>query len=223
MPDGLLRAAARGGSAVSAASQQRAQMLTGNGFPFTDIYGLGDLTRRAEAPPAPTPPPPPPRDPVPQSSTNGVTTTDRFNYPPELPALSAPVQAAMAQRRRAASSEFERFEDFNRLERQRAKGDAQRREAMLERDRQLESRAGMQTLAGRGVGRSPMFVNPFQRRLTEQTQRATAELQSGLASTLANLRAALDSARSQREREFAQIDFDTASARSDLARILGGY
>lgn len=158
-----------------------------------------------------------------QQSTNGVTRTEPFRYPPPLPALSAPVQAALAQRRRAASSEFERAEDLNRLEAQRAEADTQRRQQLLERDRQLESRAGMQTLAGRGVARSPMFVNPFQRRLTEQAQRGTAELQSNLASTLANLRSALQEAEARREREFAQIDFDTATARSDLARILAGY
>ena len=159
---------------------------------------------------------------APQPSTNGVTQQSTFNYPAALPALTAEQQAALASRRRLASRAFEETEANVARERARAEADALRAQSDVERQQQLQSRAGMQTLAGRGVGRSPMFVNPFQRQLAEQSQRQIGELQSGLANTLAQLESALRQAEIARDRELAQIDFDAGSFRSDVARLLGG-
>jgi hypothetical protein len=124
-------------------------------------------------------------------------------------------------RRRAATRTVEETQAATQRERARAEADAVRQRANIARNQQLQSRAGMQTLAGRGVARSPMLTNPFQRQLAEQSQRQVGELESGLAGTLSQLDAALRQAEIGRERELAQIDFDTATARSDLARLLG--
>ena len=157
-----------------------------------------------------------------QTSTNGVTQQETFRYSPTLPALTAEQQAALANRRRQASRAFEETEASVTRQRQRAEAEAVRAREEIARQQQLQSRAGMQTLAGRGVGRSPMFVNPFQRQLAEQSQRQVGQLQSGLADTLAQLESALRQADIGRERELAQIDFDAGSFRSDVARLLGG-
>ena len=157
-----------------------------------------------------------------QTSTNGVTQQSTFNYPAELPALTAEQQAALMSRRRQATRAFGETEASINRQRQRAQAEALRAQGEIERQQQLQSRAGMQTLAGRGVGRSPMFVNPFQRQLAEQSQRAVGQLQSGLADTLAQLESALRQADIARERELAQIDFDAGSFRSDVSRLLGG-
>jgi hypothetical protein len=66
-----------------------------------------------------------------------------------------------------------------------------------------------------------MFTNPFQRRLAQQTQRQIGELQSGLAATLANLEAAIQQSQIDRDREYAQIDWDRTAFRSDVPGILG--
>jgi hypothetical protein len=103
----------------------------------------------------------------------------------------------------------------------RARGDVERQRGDLQRESQLQQRSGMQTLAGRGVARSPMFVNPFQRRLAEQTQRQVGELESGLAGILANLEAQIRQADIGREREINQLDFDRTQYRSNTSALLG--
>jgi hypothetical protein len=152
-------------------------------------------------------------------STGGTQQT--FTYSPTLPSLTPAQQEALMARRRLATRGFAETEASVVRERQRAEADVIRQQQQVERDQQLQSRAGMQTLAGRGVARAPMFVNPFQRQLVENAQRQTGELQSGLAATLAGLETALRRAEIEREREYAQIDFDTASYRSDIPRLLG--
>lgn len=145
-----------------------------------------------------------------------------FRYPAELPPLTAEQQALLASRRRAATRQFEETQANVARGRARAEAEALRAQTEIARQQALQSRAGMQTLAGRGVGRSPMFVNPFQRELVTQSQRAVGQLQSGLADTLAQLEGALRQADIGRESELAQIDFDATSMRSDVARLLGG-
>lgn len=166
----------------------------------------------ANAPRRPDPEP----DPV---TTNGVTQP--FRYSPTLPALTPQQQRALMERRRLATRSFEETQEVVKRERIRAEAEALRQQGEVDRARELQSRAGMQTLAGRGVGRSPIFVNPFQRQLAEQSQRQVGELQSGLANTLAQLGSALQQAETGRERELAQIDFDAIDFRSDVGRLLG--
>jgi hypothetical protein len=125
------------------------------------------------------------------------------------------------ERRRLATRSFEETQALVARERARSEGDVLRQQGELSRAQDLQSRQGMQTLAGRGVGRSPIFVNPFQRQLAEQTQRQVGELQSGLANTLAQLGSALQQAEINRDRELAQIDFDAVDFRSDVGGLLG--
>jgi hypothetical protein len=153
------------------------------------------------------------------TSTGGVSQT--FTYPTTLPALTAEQQEALMTRRRLATRGLEETQNVVQRERDRAQADTLRQQSDIERQQQSQSREGMQTLAGRGVARGPMFVNPFQRRLAEGAQRQTAELQSGLAATLSSLESALRQADLGRERELSQIDFDAMSMRSDLDRLLG--
>lgn len=152
-------------------------------------------------------------------TTNGVTQP--FRYSPTLPALTPQQQRALMERRRLATRSFEETQAVVGRERTRAEAEALRQQGEVDRARELQSRAGMQTLAGRGVGRSPMFVNPFQRQLAEQSQRQVGELQSGLANTLAELGSALQQAEIGRDRELSQIDFDAVDFRSDVGRLLG--
>lgn len=158
---------------------------------------------------------------MPQITTNGVTQQYTFNYGSELPALTAEQQQLLAGRRRLATRQLNEVEDTTRRERARLEADAERRRGIIAEDQTFASREGMQTLAGRGVARAPMFVNPFQRRLATQAQRQIGELESGLAASLANLETALRQAEINREREINQIDFDRASYRSDVGAILG--
>lgn len=160
-------------------------------------------------------------DTMPQITTNGVTQQYTFNYGSELPALTAEQQQLLAGRRRLATRQLNEVEDTTRRERARLEADAERRRGIIAEDQTFASREGMQTLAGRGVARAPMFVNPFQRRLATQAQRQIGELESGLAASLANLETALRQAEINREREINQIDFDRASYRSDVGAILG--
>ena len=205
MPDSLLRAAARGGSAVSAASQQRAQTLLDMKYP----------PRRQT-----DPDPKPAGGPV--GSTNGITNQSLFQYNATLPPLSPQQQELLGSRRRMATRQFGETEATAKREMDRARGDSLRQQANLERDQQVASREGMATLAGRGVGRSPMFVNPFQRQLADRTQRQTGELQSNLARILANLEGQIRQAGIMRDREYQQIDWDRTSFRSDPSTLLGG-
>jgi hypothetical protein len=153
------------------------------------------------------------------TSTGGVSQT--FTYPTTLPALTPQQQEALMTRRRLATRGFEETQNVVQREQARAEADTLRQRQEIAREQQLQSRAGMQTLAGRGVARSPMFVNPFQRQLAEGAQRQIGELQSGLGATLASLESALRQAEIGRERELAQIDFDAGSFRSDIDRLLG--
>jgi hypothetical protein len=165
-------------------------------------------------------PPPPPPVPAP-TSFGGVTQQNTFRYDPVLPPLTPEQQALLATRRRLATRGFEETSAAVERERSRAEAEAVRQRQDIARAQQLQSRAGMQTLAGRGVGRSPMFVNPFQRQLAESSQRQIGELESGLANTLAQLQSALRQSEIARERELSQIDFDAATFRSDITRLLG--
>ena len=152
-------------------------------------------------------------------STGGVYQS--FNFASNLPSLTADQQEALLGRRRAASRGVEQTQNVVQREAQRAQGDALRQQRQLTRDFERASREGMQTLAGRGVARSPMFVNPFQRQLVEQSQRQIGELRSGLAGTLSQLENALRQAEIGREAELSQIDFDALTYRSDIDRLLG--
>jgi hypothetical protein len=152
-------------------------------------------------------------------STGGVSQT--FAYPTTLPALTPQQQEALLTRRRLATRGLEETQALVGRERQRAEADELRRRQDVFRQQEQQSREGMQTLAGRGVARSPMFTNPFQRQLAERSQREVAELQSGLGATLEALEGALRQAEIGRDRELAQIDFDAGSFRSDIDRLLG--
>lgn len=154
-------------------------------------------------------------------STNGVTQQFTFQFSPALPSLTSEQQALLGSRRRLATRQRDETVNTAQREMTRARGDVERQRGDLQRESQLRQRSGMQTLAGRGVGRSPMFVNPFQRRLAEQTQRQVGELESGLAGILANLEAQIRQAEIGREREINQLDFDRAQFRSDTGALLG--
>lgn len=157
-----------------------------------------------------------------QPTTNGVTNTVVFRYEPTLPSLTPQQQEALMSRRRAATRQYGEVSDTVERETTRANAQAalQRDEiARLQRER---SRSGMATLAGRGVARGPMYVNPLQRGLAEEAQRQTTQLEMGLAGTLENLQSALRQADIDRERSLAEIDFQAGGYRSDVNRILGG-
>lgn len=158
---------------------------------------------------------------MPNITTNGVTQQYTFNFGSQLPSLTPEQQQLLAGRRRLATRQLSEIEDTTARERVRLEGDAERRRQQIAEDQTFASREGMQTLAGRGVARSPIFVNPFQRRLTTQAQRQIGDLESGLAQSLANLETALRQASLNREREINQIDFDLTSYRSDVGGILG--
>lgn len=195
------------------------------------LTNIGNYSRASAAertkmanPFVPRRPKPAPRRPKPDPEPDDVTTngvTQPFRYSPTLPALTPEQQRALMERRRLATRSFEDTQAVVDRERDRAEAEALRQQGEVERLRELQSRAGMQTLAGRGVGRSPIFVNPFQRQLAEQSQRQVGELQAGLANTLAQLGSALRQAETGRERELAQIDFDAVDFRSDVGRLLG--
>ena len=199
-----------------------ASATSGITYTPSQISGLTNIAKQRGITDAPTlqvianAPRRPDPDPV---TTNGVTQP--FRYSPTLPALTPQQQRALMERRRLATSSFEETQEVVKRERIRAEAEALRQQGEVDRARELQSRAGMQTLAGRGVGRSPIFVNPFQRQLAEQSQRQVGELQSGLANTLAQLGSALRQAEIGRERELAQIDFDAIDFRSDVGRLLG--
>ena len=154
-------------------------------------------------------------------SYGGVTSTETFNYPPELPALTAEQQALLQNRRRMATRQRDETVNTAQREMDRQRGNVFRQESDLQQQQAVRSREGMQTLAGRGVGRSPMFVNPLQRRLTQETQRQVGELQSGLAGILSNLEAQIRQAEINRERELQQVDWDRTAFRSDINALLG--
>ena len=183
----------------------------------------GDQPGRRRTPPPPPPPRPDPRempDPGPQPSTAGVTF-NTFTYPAVLPPLSPEAQRAFAERRRAATAAEEQARA--QVDRQRAAAEAaavQGRRQIGERQ-QRESLAGMEEFAGRGVARSPMFVNPFQRGVARQAQQRVGELEMGLSQTLENLGAALQRAQGARARGLADSEMDIMAARSNVPRLLG--
>lgn len=159
-------------------------------------------------------------DPGPQPSTAGVNT-DTFTYPAVLPPLSPEAQAAFLERRRAATRAEEQARATIDRQRQMAEAAAVQGRRQIGEQQQRESLAGLEELAGRGVARSPMFVNPFQRGVARQAQQRIGELESGLSQTLENLGAALQAAENQRARELAQIETDILTARSNVPGLLG--
>lgn len=142
-------------------------------------------------------------------------------YPTTLPALSPEMMEAI-ERRRSATVEREQraetmFEDARlRAEAERILGLRRIGEDVGEVQRQRVSQ-----LAGRGVARSPIFLNPELRRLATVQGRAIGELEAGVASKLEELRGILEGERQAVTRERAQIDFDTVFGRSDVGRLLG--
>ena len=152
-------------------------------------------------------------------STGGVS--QGFNRTSKLPPLTAEQQAALMGRRNIATRGAAQTERFIQRERARSEGDTIRKVGEVGRDQSRASRAGMNALAGRGTARGPMFVNPMQRQLAEDAQSRIGEYQSEFAATLANLENALRRAEIDRDREYNQINFDEATMRSDLRRLMG--
>lgn len=159
-------------------------------------------------------------DPGPQASTAGVAPSV-FTYPSVLPPLSPEAQRAFAERRRLATRAEEEARAQIDRQRQMAEGAAVQGRRQIAEQQAEQSRAGMAEFAGRGVARSPMFVNPFQRGVARQAQQRVGELEMGLSQTLENLGAALQQAQLERERELAQIETDIMTARSNVPGILG--
>lgn len=174
--------------------------------------GLAALTTRGD-----TPPPP---DPGPQGSTAGVSS-GTFRYPTALPPLSPEAQRAFAEERRAITRALE--ETRAQVARQRAQAEAAAVQGRREigRTQAEQSRAGMLELAGRGVARSPMFVNPFQRGVARAAQQRVGELEMGLSQTLENLGTVLRQAEQDRARRLSQIETDIMAARSNVPMLLG--
>ena len=166
------------------------------------------------------PNPKPAPDPGPQGSTAGVSE-GTFKYPTVLPPLSPEAQRAFAERRRLATRQWEEAQAQEARQRAAAEGAAVQGRRQIGREQAEQSRAGMQTLAGRGTARSPMFVNPFQREVARVAQQRVGELEMGLGQTLENLRTALQQADIDRERELNQIEFDIIAARSNVPYLLG--
>lgn len=167
-------------------------------------------------------PRPKPVPPVPAPGSNaGVTQQGPLNYNATLPALTPQQQELLGRQRRMNTRQFQETSNTLNLERARAEADAERRRGVIGEDRRMASREGMQTLAGRGVGRSPMFVNRFERNLATRTQRQIGELESGLAGTLARLDAALRQAAITRDRSNLDLDWQRTSFRSDVPGLLG--
>ena len=159
-------------------------------------------------------------DPGPVASTAGVSS-GTFTYPSVLPPLSPEAQAAFLERRRAATRAEEQARAQVDRQRKMAEGAAVQGRAEIARQQGEQSRAGLSELAGRGVARSPMFVNPFQRGVARQAQARVGELEMGLSQTLENLSAALQAADNQRAAELARIDTDMLTARSNVPGLLG--
>ena len=159
-------------------------------------------------------------DPGPQPSTAGVNQGP-FRYDSVLPPLSPEAQAAFLERRRAATRAEEQARA--RIDRQRdmAEGAAVQGRGEIARQQAEQTRAGLSELAARGVARSPMFVNPFQRGVARQAQERVGELEMGLSQTLENLQSALQAAENQRAAELARIETDILTARSNVPGLLG--
>jgi hypothetical protein len=158
--------------------------------------------------------------PGPGGSTAGVNS-GTFRYDSVLPPLSPEAQRAFMERRRAATRAEE--EARAQIDRQRlmAESAAVQGRGEIARQQGAESRAGMGELASRGVARSPLFTNPFQRAVARQAQQRVGELEMGLSQTLENLNAALQQAAGARERELSQIEMDMLQFRSNIPRLLG--
>ena len=152
----------------------------------------------------------------------GDTSTRQVTpYPTTLPPLSPEMLAAIEARRAASQRQLAEAEAQAASLRQRAELENVGRMLGIEEEAGRERRAGMAQLASRGVARSPLFANPFRRELARQQQQQIGESQQTLTRTLDQLQSVLQGARQQRERELAQIAFDTAQARSDVPRLLG--
>jgi len=187
------------GSAVRDTNRQRNDVLSG-------------LTGGSDDTPAP--------DPGPQGSTAGVSQLT-FQYPSVLPPLSAEAQRAFAERRRAATRALEESRAQVDRQRQQAEAAAVQGRRDIGRQQAEQSRQGMAELAGRGVARSPMFVNPFQRGVARAAQQRVGELEMGLSQTLENLSTALRQAEQSRARELSDIEADIMAARSNVPMLLG--
>ena len=159
-------------------------------------------------------------DPGPQPSTAGVNQGP-FRYDSVLPPLSPEAQAALLERRRAATRAEEQARARIDRQRQMAEGAAVQGRGEIARQQAEQTRAGLSELASRGVARSPMFVNPFQRGVARQAQERVGELEMGLSQTLENLQSALQAAENQRAAELARIETDILTARSNVPGLLG--
>jgi hypothetical protein len=153
------------------------------------------------------------------SSTFGVSST--ASYPATLPPLSPEMLAALRQRRRLATREFEETEAYGQRRRQQSEARMNLDLSDLQYETANARREGMNTLAGRGVARSPIFANPFRRRLLEQEQRGESRLRMGLSETLQEIERSIREAAIRRDREYAQIDWDKLMARSNTSALLG--
>lgn len=194
---------------ISPAERQRNEIFRATN-PITPLTQRGRDVKPASPAPELTP----------QLTTAGVAQGP-FQYPTVLPPLSPEAQRAFEERRRLATQAYQETTAANERQRVAAEAAAVQGRREVARQQGEESRAGMTQLAARGVARSPMFANPFQRGVARVAQQRVGELEMGLAGTLENLRTALQSANTARERELADIEADMLAMRSNVPALLG--
>lgn len=153
-----------------------------------------------------------------QTSTAGVSGGG-FSYSHNLPPLSPEMLAALMARRGAATSRFANVESEARRKQQMSEANAIFAKQESDRALSQQRREGMATLAGRGVARAPIFANPLRQQIAQEGARAYAKIEMDLATTIEELRSATERARVERDLEYAQIEFDTAMARSAAGRL----
>jgi hypothetical protein len=145
--------------------------------------------------------------------------------PPEYPTtplpLSPEVDRILRQRRFEADMDVARAEADLGLVGDRARTQAGLQLTDIERWQDRTMQDTQRRLAARGVARSPMFANPAQRQVFEESSRAAGEVRFSLANTLSELERALREAQTRRAAELGEIEQDRGVAESDVNRLLG--
>jgi hypothetical protein len=150
-----------------------------------------------------------------------LTPAPPAEYPTTAPPLSPEVDRALRQRRFEADMGVARAESDLGLfgDRARVQAGLQLTDIGRWQDRTMQDT--QRRLAARGVARSPMFANPAQRQVFEESSRAAGEVRFGLANTLSELERALREAQTRRAAELGEIEQDRGVAESDVNRLLG--
>lgn len=144
------------------------------------------------------------------------------SYPTTPPPLSRGDIADLAQRRRAATRQFDEAMASRERQQGRLESDFEQFRGQLQRQVGDRRRDAAETLGGRGLAMQPRGMGRELRSIRDWEREQMAEAEASMADRMSALEEAVREARMGRDLEHASVEADRARRQTELDRLMRG-